>query len=64
MKIIASKPLFIYGNVSREDFDYIFKNLPQRGLAVNMVVDSVQEAHRIWEHFEEIVSKQTERSTQ
>jgi len=63
-KIIAGKPLFIYGNVSREDFDYIFKNLPQRGLAVNMVVDSVQEAHRIWEHFEEIVSKQTERSTQ
>ena len=47
--VLAAKPLLIWGDLTQTDMDFIFSRLPRRGLAVNMVVNSVDEAHAVWE---------------
>ena len=49
--ILAEKPLLIWGDLTREDLEFVFSRLPRRGLAVNVVVSSVEEAHSIQETF-------------
>ncbi len=47
--ISASKPLCIWGDVTREDLEFIFTQVPHQGLAVNTIVESPDEAHALWE---------------
>lgn len=49
--ILARKPLFIWGDLTEEDLEFIFRKLPYSGLAVNIVVPSVQAAHEIWNRY-------------
>ena len=48
-KILAKKPLLIWGDISEKDMDWIFSKLPHQGLAVNIVVSSSQQARDIWD---------------
>jgi len=48
LKILAVKPLVIWGNISERDLDWIFKKLPPAGLAVITVVRSPEQAGAIW----------------
>jgi hypothetical protein len=47
--VMPAKPLLIWGDLNQTDLDFIFSRLPHQGLAVNVVVDSVQEARAVWE---------------
>jgi hypothetical protein len=47
--ILAEKPLIIWGDLTDEDFDHVLKNLPHEGLAVIMVVDSIEKSAHVWE---------------
>ena len=47
-KILAHKPLIIWGNLSPRDLDWIFGKLPPGGLAVITVVASPEHAGKIW----------------
>ncbi len=51
IRVLAHKPLFIWGDMTQTDLDYILSRLPHKGLAINMVADSPQSAHQIWEKF-------------
>jgi len=51
MKILERKPLLIWGNLTDSDMDLIFTKLPVRGLAVITVVNTPQEAARLWEKY-------------
>jgi hypothetical protein len=48
-KILAGKPLLIWGDIPEADLDWIFSRLPTAGLAVNVVVDSPDQAKTLWE---------------
>lgn len=48
MKILAQKPLIIWGNVSDQDLEWIFREVPPAGLAVIAVVPSPDRAGQIW----------------
>ncbi len=48
-KILARKPLVIWGNLSRADLEWVFTKLPPGGLAVMTVVAGPEQAGRIWE---------------
>jgi hypothetical protein len=50
-KILADVPLIIWGALSREDFDWIFDKLPDRGVAVNAVVQDSGEAEELWNRY-------------
>jgi len=50
-KILANKPLLIWGDIPEQDLDWIFNNLPAQGLAVNKVVDSPEQAKACWERY-------------
>jgi hypothetical protein len=45
--ILEKKPLYIWGDLTRADLEFVFEKLPHAGLAVNVVVESVEEAHSI-----------------
>jgi hypothetical protein len=47
--VLGTKPLLIWGDLTQTDLDFIFSRLPHQGLAVNVVVDSAQEAQAVWE---------------
>lgn len=47
-KILARKPLIIWGRLSARDLDWIFRKLPGQGLAVITVVESPAQATDIW----------------
>ena len=47
-KILAEKPLIIWGEIPEKDLEWIFSNLPLQGLAVITVVDSAEKAGQIW----------------
>ncbi len=47
--ILGSKPLLIWGDLTRADLNFIFSRLPYQGLAVNVVVSSPDEAQAIWD---------------
>jgi len=50
-KILAQKPLVIWGNISERDLDWIFKKLPPAGLAVMTAVESPEQAGAIWQRY-------------
>ncbi len=47
-RILARKPLIIWGNISRRDLERLFTKLPPQGLAVITVVSGPDEAGPIW----------------
>ncbi len=50
-KILESKPLLIWGDISEADLDFIFGKLPTQGLAIMKMVDNPQQAGKIWDMF-------------
>ncbi len=44
---LARKPLLIWGELSADDIRFALRELPAAGLAVNVVVDRVEQAHQI-----------------
>lgn len=50
-KILASAPLLIWGQLSREDLEWAFSALPPQGLAIQVAVGTEQEAHDIWNRY-------------
>ena len=52
IKVLSSnRPLLIWGDLTKEDLKFILKKVPPRGLAINMVTSSTNEAKKIWEEF-------------
>ena len=47
--ILAGKPLLIWGDVTDADLEFVLTRLPHRGLAVNIVVPSVEAARQTWD---------------
>jgi hypothetical protein len=47
-KILAQKPLIIWGNLTARDLDWLFHKLPSAGLAVITVVSSPEQAAETW----------------
>jgi hypothetical protein len=47
--ILAEKPLLIWGDLTEADLEFVFTRLPKEGLAVNVVVASVDEARAVWD---------------
>ncbi|MBS1874652.1 MAG: hypothetical protein JSU00_15660 [Acidobacteria bacterium] len=45
--ILEKKPLYIWGDLTPEDLEFVLTRLPHRGLAVNVVADSVEAARAI-----------------
>ncbi len=45
--VLQSKPLLIWGDVTDADLDFILTRLPHRGLAVNVIVETVEQAHEL-----------------
>ena len=50
-KIMAKKPLIIWGEIPEADMDWIFSNLPPEGLAVITVVQDKEEANGLWNRY-------------
>lgn len=41
---LEHKPLVVWGDISRDDFEFMLAHLPSRGLLMNVVVSSIDEA--------------------
>ncbi len=52
--LLKSKPLLVWGDVQASDLEFMLAELPSEGLAINLIVGSVEEAHRIWDHAMEL----------
>lgn len=50
-RILAAKPLVIWGSLSQQDMDWIFSRLPSKGLAVITTVTGPEQAAGIWERY-------------
>ena len=50
-KILAKKPLLIWGDIPEKDLDWIFSRLPPQGLAVNTTVQSPEQARQLYRNF-------------
>lgn len=50
-EILDKKLLLIWGQIPDEDLDWIFHKLPHNGLAVNVAVESLDQAQRIWDKY-------------
>jgi len=50
-EIMAKKPLIIWGEIPEQDMDWIFSQLPGKGLAVITVVNSPEEAKELWNKY-------------
>lgn len=48
-RILTAKPLYIWGDVTGEDLEFIFTRLPRQGVAVNAIVESPEQAQALWE---------------
>lgn len=51
MEVLNRKPLLIWGKLTEGDLDHIFNNLPDKGVAVQAVVDNRTEAERIFRKY-------------
>ncbi|MGI6031401.1 MAG: hypothetical protein ACOX7F_07855 [Eubacteriales bacterium] len=51
-QIQKEKPLLIWGDLSREDFDWLMEKLPPEGLALSVVVQNPEQAEEYWRRFE------------
>ena len=49
--ILKRASLLIWGALSGDDMDWIFSRLPAQGLAIQVVVNSPEEAKTIWERY-------------
>ncbi len=49
LRVLERSPLFISGRLTVADLRHLFRLLPGQGLAVQVMVDCPEEAHRIWE---------------
>ncbi len=47
--VLERKPLFVWGDITPDDLEFLLTRLPRQGLAVQVVVQSVEEAHEIWD---------------
>ena len=47
-KILAQKPLVVWGNIGEADLDWLMRHLPAAGLAIITVVPSPERAAEIW----------------
>jgi len=47
--IMESKPLFVWGDITAADLEFLLTRLPHQGLAIEVVVNSVAEARETWE---------------
>lgn len=50
-RILARKPLLIWGHLGDNDLDRIFTRLPMEGLAVMTCVDGPEQAGRLWRRY-------------
>ncbi len=50
-KILCKKPLLIWGDLTEDDLDWVFSELPPCGLAVCKVVRNQREAHDIYRKY-------------
>jgi hypothetical protein len=50
-EILEHKPLLIWGQIPDGDLNWIFNNLPYQGLAVNVAVDTIEQAKAIWNKY-------------
>ena len=50
-KILAQKPLLIWGDIPDADLDWIFSKLPAQGLAVNTVVETPEQAQALYSKY-------------
>lgn len=48
-KVLESKPLLIWGDLNANDLEFIMGSFPHKGLAVNIVVSSPEEAEAVWD---------------
>lgn len=48
-QIMARKPLYVWGDVTEADLEFLFSHLPHAGLAVNVIVEMPEQAHALWE---------------
>jgi len=55
-KILSQRPLLIWGDLSGADLEYILKNQSYEGLAIIIVVESIEEAHEIWDKSMRLIS--------
>jgi len=54
--ILSAKPLLIWGDLTGADLEFVFSQLPHRGLAVNVVVPSVEAALETWDYAQRLIS--------
>jgi hypothetical protein len=47
--ILESKPLLVWGDITGADLEFLLTRLPHRGLAIEPVVKSAEEARAVWE---------------
>lgn len=47
--ILGAKPLLVWGDVTDRDLEFLLTRLPHRGLAIEPVASSAEEARGIWE---------------
>ena len=50
-KILAKKPMIIWGEIPENDLEWIFSKLPVEGLAVITVVNSEEQAADLWKKY-------------
>ena len=48
-EVLKAKPLLVWGEVTEADLEFILTQLPRQGLAVNVMAESAEQAHAIWE---------------
>lgn len=51
LRILDSTPLLIWGNLDAADLEWLYAKLPPEGLAIQVVVDTPEDAHLIWERY-------------
>lgn len=59
-RVLASRPLLIWGDMSRDDFRTILSNRSHRGLAINVVVRDASEADEFRRIYEELTGSTDE----
>lgn len=47
-RVLAEKPLLVWGDLTEADLEFVLQRLPHKGLAVCMVVSSVDQAEVVW----------------
>jgi hypothetical protein len=59
---LKTKPLLVWGDVQASDLEFMLAELPSQGLAINLIVSSPEEAHRLWERAMELWQQREERA--